>query len=269
MKVSDDQLPSRLALLDEFKQLSGDWVTELDVALLVASVIDEQVDANKVRESIQRLLDQAKSQGVSDIEGLLAFLRGQGFAQSSLDGVDLTHSSIDWLLQQHQGLPIVVAVLIITLARGLGLQAHGVNYPGHFLLRAQSDLVDPLSLALVNPNSLQVPSGYAVDDLLIQANPATLGFRMLNNLKAYYLHLGNWQAALAATDFQLAIVHKENGLRGLVHFERGGYQQQMGDIEAALASYLLCLELSGDEALAARAQECVDELMAKGDAPLH
>jgi regulator of sirC expression with transglutaminase-like and TPR domain len=71
--------------------------------------------------------------------------------------VDLTHSSIDWLLQQHQGLPIVVAVLIITLAHGLGLEAYGVNYPGHFLLRAQGDLVDPLSLAVVEPSSLKRP----------------------------------------------------------------------------------------------------------------
>jgi hypothetical protein len=36
-----------------------------------------------------------------------------------------------------------------------------------------------------------------------------------------------------------------------------------------LASYLLCLELAGDEALVAQAQERVDELMVKDDRPLH
>jgi regulator of sirC expression with transglutaminase-like and TPR domain len=238
---------SRLSLLEGFKQSSADSVTELDVALLVAHVIDEQLDAEKVRAGIQNLVDQAKSLGVSDVEGLLAFLRGQGFAQASLEGVDLTHSSIDWLLQQHQGLPIVVAVLVITLAQDLGLEAYGVNYPGHFLLRAQGDL----------------------DELLVRANTATLGFRMLNNLKAYYLQLGNWQATLAATDYQLAIVHNENGLTGLLHFERAECQQRMGDTEAALASYLLCIELANEEALVAKAQERVDALTARDDRPLH
>jgi regulator of sirC expression with transglutaminase-like and TPR domain len=269
MSEIKEPLSGRLALLEEFRQSSEDATTELDMALLVANVIDENLDARKARDGIQRLLDQAESQGVTDVEGLLAFLRGQGFAQSSLDGVDLTHSSIDWLLQQHQGLPIVVAVLIITLAHGLGLEAYGVNYPGHFLLRAQGDLVDPLSLAVVEPSSLQAPSGYDLDELLVKAKPATLGFRMLNNLKAYYLHLGNWQATLAATDYQLAIVHHETGLKSLLHFERGEYQQRMGEAEAALASYLLCLELAGDEALVAQAQERVDELMVKDDRPLH
>ena len=260
---------SRLSLLEGFKQSSADSVTELDVALLVAHVIDEQLDAEKVRAGIQNLVDQAKSLGVSDVEGLLAFLRGQGFAQASLEGVDLTHSSIDWLLQQHQGLPIVVAVLVITLAQDLGLEAYGVNYPGHFLLRAQGDLVDPLSLAVVNPSALQVPSDYTLDELLVRANTATLGFRMLNNLKAYYLQLGNWQATLAATDYQLAIVHNENGLTGLLHFERAECQQRMGHTEAALASYLLCIELANEEALVAKAQERVDALTARDDRPLH
>ncbi len=269
MSETKEPLSGRLALLEEFRQSSEGSVTELDMALLVANVIDENLDAGKARDGVQSLLDQAKSQGVADVEGLLAFLRGQGFAQSSLDGVDLTHSSIDWLLQQHQGLPIVVAVLIITLAHGLGLEAYGVNYPGHFLLRAQGDLVDPLSLAVVEPSSLQVPSGYDLGELSVKARPATLGFRMLNNLKAYYLHLGNWQATLAATDYQLAIVHNDNGLKGLLHFERGEYQQRMGAAEAALASYLLCLELGDDQALVDKAQERVDGLMAEDDRPLH
>lgn len=269
MQEADGPLSSRLALLEGFKQSSEDHVTELDVALLVARVIDEHLDGDKVREAIQSLLNQAKSYDVSDVEGLLAFLRGQGFAQSSLDGVDLTHSSIDWLLQQHQGLPIVVAVLIITLAKGLGVDAFGVNYPGHFLLRAQGDLVDPLSLAVLNPNSLKIPPGYSLEELLVKAKPASVGFRMLNNLKAYYLHLGNWQAMLAATDFQLAIVHEENALKALVHFERGDYQQQIGALEDALASYLLCLELSEDEVLVAKVHERIDGLTDKQNQPLH
>ena len=269
MTDASDANRSHRQLMLGFNELSGGSAAELDAALLVAEVIDEQMDRARVQEHIQSLLAAAKSRGVMDLEGLLAFLRGQGFAQSSLEGVDLTHSSIDWLLQQRQGLPIVVAVLLITLAKALGLEAHGVNYPGHFLLRVQGDLVDPLALAVIDPNSLQMPKGYSQDQVLMKATPATLGFRMLNNLKAYYLRLGNWQATLAATDFQLAIVHEENELKSLVHFERGNYQQQMGDADAALASFLLCVETGEDPDVVARAQERISELTPQQDQPLH
>ena len=122
-------------LLSGFRRLTEDDASELDAALLVACVIDEHLDAEQTRLQVLKLAATARVEGVDDVEALLAFLGDQGFGQGALTEVDLTHSSIDWLLQQHQALPIVVAVLVITLARALGMQADGVNYPGHFLLQ--------------------------------------------------------------------------------------------------------------------------------------
>jgi hypothetical protein len=69
MSETKEPLSGRLTLLEEFRQSSEDATTELDMALLVANVIDENLDAGKARDGIQRLLDQAQSQGVTDVEG--------------------------------------------------------------------------------------------------------------------------------------------------------------------------------------------------------
>lgn|GEM_PF-363747 len=284
MTENDDQGVSSRALLEGFRQSSQKHVTELDVALLVAEVIDEQLDAQRVRSAVTELLNQAQAQGVMDLEGLLAFLRGQGFAQAPLAEVDLTHSSIDWLLQQQQGLPIVMAILIVTLAKGLGLDAYGINYPGYFLLRVQGEIVDPLALAVVplaqlekaqlkkpqlEKPQLEKPKTISLDELLVKANPVTLGFRMLNNLKSYYLTLGNLQATLATTDYQLAIAEGEPSLQGLLHFERGDYRRHLGLGDEALASYLECLRLSDDDSLKAQAAAHIQALTQDQNPTLH
>ena len=192
MQGSAAQHTVDLSLVEQFKRLSQDSLNELDAALLVAQVVDANVDTARVRQHIKTLEDAARSQGTVDVEGMLAMLRNQGFAQTFLTDVDPTHSSIDWLLQQHQGLPIVVAVLVVTLARGLGLLAEGVNYPRHFLVRIDDALIDPLALTVIDESSLQTISGLTKNEMLSPASPVTVAFRMLNNLKAYYMSLQNW-----------------------------------------------------------------------------
>ena len=265
--------PSRFvadpSLVEDFKRLSQDSLSELDAALLVAQVVDANVNKDRVRQQIKTLEDAARSQGTVDVKGMLAMLRNQGFAQTSLTDVDPTHSSIDWLLQQHQGLPIVAAVLVVTLARGLGLLAEGVNYPGHFLVRIDDALIDPLTLTVIDESSLQTISGLTKNEMLSPASPVTMAFRMLNNLKAYYMSSENWRAMLLTTEYQIGIVHDEPRLLGMVHFERGEYCQGLNDSEAALLEYARCAEVSPDSELARRANAKLDQLIGTNQGPLH
>ena len=258
-----------LSLVEQFKRLSQESLNELDAALLVAQGVDTHVDRARVRQHIKTLEDAARSQGTLDVEGILAMLRNQGFAQTSLTDVDPTHSSIDWLLQQHQGLPIVVAVLVVTLARGLGLLAEGVNYPGHFLVRIDDALIDPLALTVIDESSLQTIPGLTKNEMLSPASPVTMAFRMLNNLKAYYMSFENWRAMLLTTEYQIGIVHDEPRLLGMVHFERGEYCQGLNDSEAALVEYARCAEVSPDSELVKRANAKLDQLIGTNQGPLH
>ena len=256
-------------LLAGFARLTDDDASELDAALLVARVIDEHLDAEQTLAQVLKLAEAARADGVDDIKALLAFLDGQGFGQGALAEVDLTHSSIDWLLQQHQALPIVVAVLVIAMARGLGMQAAGVNYPGHFLLEVNDQLIDPIGLGVVRRDSLPRPEGVPADELFSNANAMMIAFRMLNNLKAYNLRLQNWRGMLAVSDYQVALAHAEPNLLGMVHFERGEYTQQLGESDAALEEYTRCIELCERDALVEKAKARVQSLLAKHQGALH
>lgn len=261
MQEATTENANKDSLLAGFKTLSANETGELEAALLVAGVIDEQLDVSRVRQQIDALLAAAGESGVIDLDGLLAFCRAQGFRQASLAGVDLTHSSIDWLLQQHQGLPIVVAILIVTLARGLGMQAHGINYPGHFLLRVDNELIDPLALTVIQRDSLQTYPGVSADEMLSQASALTVGFRMLNNLKSYYMRLQNWPATLAVTEYQMAIVQEDTVLLCLVHFERGEYRHLMGDTNGALDEFVQCVAVGPENEVAKKAKERIVSLL--------
>ena len=269
MQGTLSQYNADVSLVDAFKRLSEGSLNELEAALLVARVIDANINVERVRVRITSLEEAARSHGVVDVEGLLELLRIEGFAQTSLADVDLSHSSIDWLVQQHQGLPIVVAVLIIALARGLGMLAEGVNYPGHFLLRVDDALIEPLAMAVVDESSLSKIPGFTKGQMLSPASPVTMAFRMLNNLKAYYMRFENWPAMLLVTTYQLAIVHDQAGLLSLVHFERGEYCQWMQDDDAALTEYARCAQLSTDAELVTRANARMEQLLAGDRSPVH
>lgn len=256
-------------LLAEFARLTEDDARELDAALLVARVIDEHLDAQQTRSQVLELAEMARADGVHDVESLLAFLGGQGFGQGALTEVDLSHSSIDWLLQQHQALPIVVAVLVIAMAQALGMQADGVNYPGHFLLQVDEQLIDPIALSVVRRDRLPRPEGAAADELFSHASAMMIGFRMLNNLKAYNLRLQNWRGMLAVTDYQVALAHAEPNLLGMLHFERGEYSQQLGDTDAALEEYTRCVALCERDSLVEKAKARVQTLLAEHQGALH
>ncbi|MBP74622.1 MAG: hypothetical protein CMQ18_08610 [Gammaproteobacteria bacterium] len=269
LQGTSSQYTADPSLVEAFQRLSEDSLNELEAALLVARVVDADIDIERVRERIASLEAAARSQGAVDVEGLLDLLRAQGFAQTSLADVDLSHSSIDWLLQQHQGLPIVVAVLVVTVARGLGMLAEGVNYPGHFLLRVDDALIDPLAMAVVDESSLRKIPGLTKDQMLSPASPVTMAFRMLNNLKAYYMRFENWSAMLLVTAYQMGIVHDDIALLSLVYFERGEYCQRMNDNDAALAEYARCAQLSPEAELVARANARMKQLLADDRGPVH
>ena len=80
MQGSAAQHTVDLSLVEQFKRLSQDSLNELDAALLVAQVVDANVDRSRARQQIKTLEDAARSQGTVDVEGMLALLRNQGFA---------------------------------------------------------------------------------------------------------------------------------------------------------------------------------------------
>jgi len=71
---------------------------------------------------------------VADLETLVAFLfREDGIQGDTEDYFAPRNSSLAWVLENRKGLPITLCSALVLVAKRVGVQAHGVAFPGHFL----------------------------------------------------------------------------------------------------------------------------------------
>ena len=160
---------------------------------------------------------------------------------------------------EHNGIPIALAVLVIEAARRCGLDAQGVNFPGHFLVKLADALVDPLSMRVLRPDEINT-GNQELERLLTPATPLMVGLRMLNNIKALHIANGRLDEALETIDFQMALDPENRESVSSLHYERGELWQQLGAHSAAKAAYLSCAEISPFPKLAEQAKVRADQL---------
>ncbi len=227
--------------------MAADGLDELDTALLVARAIDPTLDAVGARRVCDTFFDLAPAD--ADAHALLRWLREQGFGLAVQGSVTHAHSSLPWVVEHRQGIPISLAVIAIAVARRRGLAEYGINHPGHFLARIGDLLVDPLTMSALGDDS-----AIAVDQRQ-RATPRALGLRMLNNLKALHMQIRDWSAALDIIDYQMSLCEgAEAELSASLHFERGEMWQQLGSRDMARAAFQMCASLSANGDLAAEAR---------------
>ena len=167
---------------------------------------------------------------------------------------DPDNSYLHRVLERRRGIPVSLAVLWLELAQGLGLQAHGVGFPGHFLVkvnlpRAQV-VVDPFSGQSLSreellsrletwyghherPGASELPLGH-----YLQAMPARqIMARMLRNLKEIHRTQRDWRRLVAVEDRLLVLLPQawdEYRDRGLARAELGQLAPAVRDLETYL-----------------------------------
>ena len=247
------------ALLDDDCRFSNDpEADELAAALLVNRVLDDNLDPHALKHRVQCLVDDC-----SNAEQPWLYLAELGFAgnQSSYDSVD--YSRLDWLLEQRRGIPISLGVLLIHVARGLGLSAIGINFPGHFLVRVGARLVDPFRMVETSEQECLADLGAGVglaatSDLFREASPLTVLLRMLNNLKYQFARRGEWHRSLDMIDLQLAVETDNPHLL----IERGEMWWRLGSIGSARESlrHAISSAQGRDEEVVRLAEHWLDKL---------
>lgn len=191
----------------------------VDAALAVAASFRESLDIEGVRDSLVDLVRGARAEiarGSGSAAALCGYLRGQqGFAGNERDYQDPDNSMLDLVLARRTGIPISLAVVYIAVARGCGLQAQGINFPGHVLVGIESNrrryFIDPFAGEVIDreecASRLRAAGGFAsnLEQHLAPADTLTLTARMLANLKRIYLDRGDDERALGACARILAI----------------------------------------------------------------
>lgn len=195
---SDEHFP----LLEAAASLAQDEYPELDIQQVL-----DQVDQLSGRLKQRLPADAGALQKLRLLNKF--FFDEHGFTGNLNNYYDPDNSYVHVMLRTRRGIPISLAVLWLELALGLGLNAQGVGFPGHFLVTVRLPfpnegqvVIDPFTgeslskedlmerLAPLHAETGLMRDGVVSDDLLKHylraAMPREIIARMLRNLEEVY-----------------------------------------------------------------------------------
>ena len=187
-------------------------------ALIVARILDADADVDWARAEVAAIADRV---GAADRHGpfapvdLVAAVAAEGFKGAGDRYYEVDNSILDRVLRNRRGIPISLGVVLIGVARRLGFDAQGVNFPRHFLVTIDDVLVDPYAVA---PTTLENCRKWLADNNVSEqgafdlTRPRDVVLRMLNNARILIQNGGDFVRALDISDYQLLVVPDYYGL---------------------------------------------------------
>jgi len=193
--------------LDYFRLLVQDpeRIPLLEAAAAIALDAAPELDLQEVLLAFDRLAEglAAQCRGASTeamrLRRLLGFFyESEGFAGNAEAYYAAENSYLHRVLEKRRGIPITLGLLLVELARHVGLDAEGVSFPGHFLVRVNLRdgvaVVDPFTGQTLDREELQrraAPYGASLGQLLQPAPAREILLRMLRNLRAIHEQAGD------------------------------------------------------------------------------
>ncbi|HEX2604492.1 MAG TPA: SirB1 family protein [Oxalicibacterium sp.] len=238
----DDDIP----LFEAALAIGQDVRPELDL-----EEIQEEVDAMAGR-LMQRLPDDASM--IQKLRMLNHYFYNElGFSGNINDYYLPDNSYLHRVLETRRGIPISLAVLYMELAQQIGLNVHGISFPGHFLMKMSVPsgeiVLDPfngISLSReeleerIEPYILQqeFPDDFQLAAYLQNARPRDILARMLRNLKALFMQQERWQNLLEVQQRLVILLPKdvtERRDRGIAFANLECPQAALQDLETYIA----------------------------------
>ena len=186
----------------------------------------------------------------------------QGFAGNRERYEDPRNSFLNDVLDRCAGIPITLSLVYIEVARRAGVDADGIGFPGHFLVKhggGDAIVIDPFWGTVLTREECQerlaavLGAGARLDPALHlrAATPREILVRLLGNLKWIYLRMADHGRALACCERILLVVPDaplELRDRGLVY-------ERLECFGAAAADLERFLELAPDDESAPAVRE--------------
>lgn len=168
---------------------------------------------------------------------------------------DPRNSCLNEVLDRRTGIPITLSLVYIEVARRAGIRTEGVNFPGHFLVRALQDLhtddpgegliIDPFHAgAILDEHECRMllhrhmgeDTAWA-PELLARATRRQILVRMLLNLKRLYVRWRSFPQARMVADLLLSLspgALSELRDRGLLAYHMNDFPAALRDLEEYL-----------------------------------
>ena len=223
--------------------------------LLISAVFDPRVDVQRGEAQLDALASAARGRCAGTdsyaVTGAVldAVFANGGFAGNAGSYDDPRNSLLASVLDRKLGIPITLSVVVIEVARRLGLELCGVGLPGHFVVRFP-DATSRLYIdAFDGGRIIDVPRCVNIverqtggrltwsDSFLEPVTPALMLKRVLVNLKNSLTMARKYTAALAAIELQLALGPSDpTDLRdrGILFARLHRFDRAIADFEAYL-----------------------------------
>lgn len=253
-------IPTTLAYFSALVQ-SDEHFPLLEAAACLAHDEYPELDMEQVLGDVDRMaarLERRISPGMPALERVRAlnqfFFGDLGFGGNVNDYYNPDNSHLNVVLHTRRGIPISLAVIWLELAQGLGLEAEGVGFPGHFLVQITLPggkvVIDPFSgqslsrsdlrerIAEIHPNlPLREGSDLPLALYLQSCRPRQIIARMLRNLQEIHRSQQDWPRLLAVQERLVILLPQaweEVRDRGLTLAELGERQRARQDLSLYL-----------------------------------
>jgi regulator of sirC expression with transglutaminase-like and TPR domain len=277
--------------LDYFASLvaEDEHFSQLEAAAAIAQDVEPQLDVQGVLSEIDALAAKLKQRIAADAAPLARlrylnryFFQELGFAGNVNNYYAPENSHLHRVLATRRGIPITLALIYIEIAQQIGLEARGVSFPGHFLIKLKMPqgevVIDPFNGRSLSRDDLderiapyrrrhglagdaEVPLGL----FLQTATPRAIVARVLRNLKEIHRGAEDWFALLAVMQRLVILLPEDWEERR----DRGLVRAELGDAESAVADLAAYLEHSPGAEDARAIDDRIDELRATGRPQLH
>lgn len=177
--------------------------------------------ADRVRSLTSTEPDAAEAIGaVSDV-----LFRELGFRGNMTDYTDPRNSFLNDVLERGLGIPITLSILYIAVARRVGCELYGTNFPGHFLIvHPRADwpiVVDAFDggRILSRRDCEHLARHFGAQPSADPPEPAAdlvILRRMLENLRHIYMRVGDRRRLLRTAVQILAVTPEDRTVRALV-----------------------------------------------------
>jgi regulator of sirC expression with transglutaminase-like and TPR domain len=184
---------------------------------------------------------------------------------------DLQNANLIRVIDRRRGLPVALGILVITVARGLGVEAVGLDFPGHFLVRidcgGERCVIDPFNGAKAMDASelrrlLKAALGAEAELETRHYEPALdkdVLLRLQNNLKLRLIQRQEVERAAEIVEAMLMIAPE----RAVLWREAGLLNAHVGNLQTAILALETYVQRETRDGPKREAAELLAELQRK------
>jgi regulator of sirC expression with transglutaminase-like and TPR domain len=200
-----------MAEIAPFAEIAGDPRVSLDELALALAAEFRDVDARGAMTSLDALgaaLSHAVERTSGTPQGVVEACRevlggADGFRGDQVRYDHPDNSMLDIVLTRRRGLPILLSVVYVEVARRAGIELAGIGLPGHFVVGHFG--VNPPVLFDPFAGGETVGADAAREAYIRPWGVHEIAMRMLNNLVAAYQRRGDLTMALRAATMRLTL----------------------------------------------------------------